>query len=168
MATDSSVLAWRIPGTAEPGGLPSVVRLTRLSSGRNFLDMDAPLALGTLRPLSEKRGSPGPGKRLEDRAASCSLGGRPSTRAAQRSSELWPGALPKDPLLHWTSYPLSSEASSCHPHRAWRGPFRVSSGQTHTRRGPHPSGSAPSGPRHLVCKGEGSLIPGDLSLPAAL
>ena len=24
MATDSSVLAWRIPGTAEPGGLPSV------------------------------------------------------------------------------------------------------------------------------------------------
>ena len=24
MATHSSVLAWRIPGTAEPGGLPSV------------------------------------------------------------------------------------------------------------------------------------------------
>ena len=24
MATDSSVLAWRIPGTAEPGGLPSM------------------------------------------------------------------------------------------------------------------------------------------------
>ena len=24
MATDSSVLAWRIPGTEEPGGLPSV------------------------------------------------------------------------------------------------------------------------------------------------
>ena len=24
MATDSSVLAWRIPGTGEPGGLPSV------------------------------------------------------------------------------------------------------------------------------------------------
>ena len=24
MATHSSILAWRIPGTAEPGGLPSV------------------------------------------------------------------------------------------------------------------------------------------------
>ena len=24
MATDSSVLAWRIPGMAEPGGLPSM------------------------------------------------------------------------------------------------------------------------------------------------
>ena len=24
MATDSSVLAWRIPGTGEPGGLPSM------------------------------------------------------------------------------------------------------------------------------------------------
>ena len=26
MATDSSVLAWRIPGTGEPGGLPSMGR----------------------------------------------------------------------------------------------------------------------------------------------
>ena len=25
MATHSSVLAWRIPGTGEPGGLPSMV-----------------------------------------------------------------------------------------------------------------------------------------------
>ena len=39
MATHSSVLAWRIPGAAEPGGLPSVygvaqsrTRLKRLSS----------------------------------------------------------------------------------------------------------------------------------------
>ena len=37
MATHSSVLAWRIPGTGEPGGLPSVglqsqTRLRRLSS----------------------------------------------------------------------------------------------------------------------------------------
>ena len=46
MATHSSVLAWRIPGTAEPGGLPSMgvaqsqTRLKRLSSSsaalRNF------------------------------------------------------------------------------------------------------------------------------------
>ena len=41
LATHSSVLAWRIPGTAEPGGLPSVgsqksrTRLTRLSSSRS-------------------------------------------------------------------------------------------------------------------------------------
>ena len=38
MVTHSSVLAWRIPGTGEPGGLPSVgfaqsrTRLKRLSS----------------------------------------------------------------------------------------------------------------------------------------
>ena len=37
MATHSSVLAWRIPGTVEPGGLPSVgshsrTRLKQLSS----------------------------------------------------------------------------------------------------------------------------------------
>ena len=36
MATHSSVLAWRIPGTGEPGGLPSMgshrVELKRLSS----------------------------------------------------------------------------------------------------------------------------------------
>ena len=37
MATHSSVLAWRIPGTGEPGGLPSMgsqgrTQLNRLSS----------------------------------------------------------------------------------------------------------------------------------------
>ena len=37
MTTHSSVLAWRIPGTGEPGGLPSLgsqsqIRLKRLSS----------------------------------------------------------------------------------------------------------------------------------------
>ena len=41
MATHSSILAWRIPGTGEPGGLPSMgvtqsrTRLTRLSSSSN-------------------------------------------------------------------------------------------------------------------------------------
>ena len=43
MATHSSVLAWRIPGTAEPGGLPAVygvaqswTRLKRLSSSSSM------------------------------------------------------------------------------------------------------------------------------------
>ena len=43
MATYSSVLAWRIPGTGEPGGLPDVygvtqsrTRLKRLSSMQPF------------------------------------------------------------------------------------------------------------------------------------
>ena len=41
MATHSSVLAWRIPGTGEPGGLPSVgsqsrTRLKRLSSSSSM------------------------------------------------------------------------------------------------------------------------------------
>ena len=42
MATHSSVLAWRIPGTVEPGGLPSMgsqsqTRLKRLSSSSSTL-----------------------------------------------------------------------------------------------------------------------------------
>ena len=41
MATHSSVLAWRIPGTEEPGGLPSVgsqslTRLKQLSSSNSW------------------------------------------------------------------------------------------------------------------------------------
>ena len=41
MATHSSVLAWRIPGTAEPGGLPymgshSQARLKQLSSSSSL------------------------------------------------------------------------------------------------------------------------------------
>ena len=41
MATQSSVLAWRIPGTGKPGGLPSMgsqsrTRLKRLSSSSTY------------------------------------------------------------------------------------------------------------------------------------
>ena len=44
MATHSSVLAWRIPGTVEPGGLPSMgshsrTRLKRLGSNMNLNDV---------------------------------------------------------------------------------------------------------------------------------
>ena len=47
MATHSSILAWRIPGTGEPGGLLSVAlhsrtRLTRLSSSNNHIDTQSP------------------------------------------------------------------------------------------------------------------------------
>ena len=35
MATHSSVLAWRIPGTAEPGGLPSMGSHLSCSSSSN-------------------------------------------------------------------------------------------------------------------------------------
>ena len=42
MATHSSVLAWRIPGTAEPGGLPGVAQsqtqLMRLSSSSSSFE----------------------------------------------------------------------------------------------------------------------------------
>ena len=46
MATDSSVLAWRIPGTGEPGGLPpmgshSQTRLKRLSSSSSIYQFDS-------------------------------------------------------------------------------------------------------------------------------
>ena len=46
IATHSSVLAWRIPGTGEPGGLPSVgsqsqTRLKRLSSSSSIAVRDS-------------------------------------------------------------------------------------------------------------------------------
>ena len=57
MATHSSVLAWRIPGTGEPGGLPSIgvaqsrTQLKRLSSSNIILNGERlklfPLRLGT-------------------------------------------------------------------------------------------------------------------------
>ena len=53
MATHSSVLAWRIPGTGEPGGLPSMglqsrTRLTRLSSSSRIKVIYSSLYLNTL------------------------------------------------------------------------------------------------------------------------
>ena len=54
MATPSSVLAWRIPGTAEPGGLPSMgsqsqTRLKRLSSSSRLFDsLEKTLMLGKI------------------------------------------------------------------------------------------------------------------------
>ena len=47
MATHSSVLAWRIPGTGEPGGLPSLgshsrTRLKRLSSSSSSMPAPGP------------------------------------------------------------------------------------------------------------------------------
>ena len=50
MATHSSILAWRIPGTAEPGGVPSMgsqsrTRLKRLSSSSSSIDGKVKLKL---------------------------------------------------------------------------------------------------------------------------
>ena len=57
MATHSSVLAWRIPGTGEPGGLPDVygvaqsrTRLKRLSSSSSSVLNLATLPQGACAP----------------------------------------------------------------------------------------------------------------------
>ena len=50
MATHSSVLAWRIPGTVEPGGLPSVGSHT---VGHDWSDLAAAAAIGN------RKASPG-------------------------------------------------------------------------------------------------------------
>ena len=58
MATQSSVLAWRIPGTGEPGGLPSLgsqsrtllKRLSSSSSSRDYYDTEHP---DDFRPVKE-------------------------------------------------------------------------------------------------------------------
>ena len=52
MATHSSILAWRVPGTAEPGGLPSM-RFHRVGHDRSDLaaaaaDLDEFMKLGPL------------------------------------------------------------------------------------------------------------------------
>ena len=49
MATHSSVLAWRIPGTGEPGGLPSM-GLHRV--GHDWSDLAAAAAAGMIWLLS--------------------------------------------------------------------------------------------------------------------
>ena len=56
MATHSSVLAWRIPGTGEPGGLPSVglhsqTRLKQLSSSSSNTESSRQPFKATLVPL---------------------------------------------------------------------------------------------------------------------
>ena len=55
VATPSSVLAWRIPGTGEPGGLPSVgshsrTRLKQLSSSSSYAPDMALRAVYTVFP----------------------------------------------------------------------------------------------------------------------
>ena len=111
------------------------INVTRIAISRafgNFSDMDAPLALRTLRPLSEKRGSPGPGKRLEDRTASCSLRGRPST--SRRPKTL--GVLARG-SAQGASPPL---VSSTVLRSVLPPPPQGLEGQTHTHRGPHSVG----------------------------
>ena len=55
MATHSSVLAWRIPGTGEPGGLPSM-GLHRV--GHDWSDLAAAAAAEDLRHLKGQERSP--------------------------------------------------------------------------------------------------------------
>ena len=49
MATHSSALAWRIPGTAEPGGLPSV---GSHRIGHDLNDLAAAAAAAAAEPLN--------------------------------------------------------------------------------------------------------------------
>ena len=51
MATHSSVLAWRIPGTVEPGGLPSV-GLHRV--GHNYSNLAAATAMTWVQSLGQE------------------------------------------------------------------------------------------------------------------
>ena len=55
MATHSSVLAWRIPGMAEPGGLPSMgsqsrTQLNRLSSSSSSRSLNENSGILAIRP----------------------------------------------------------------------------------------------------------------------
>ena len=50
MATHSSVLAWRVPGTEEPGGLPS---MGSHRVGHGCIDLAAAAAADQRKPLQE-------------------------------------------------------------------------------------------------------------------
>ena len=52
MATHSSVLAWRIPGTEEPGGLPSMGSQSRTRLSRGNLVQQPAAASSSVAPLS--------------------------------------------------------------------------------------------------------------------
>ena len=52
MATHSSVLVWRIPGTGVPGGLPS---MGSHRVGHDWRDLAATAARSTWRPLKSLR-----------------------------------------------------------------------------------------------------------------
>ena len=52
MATHSSVLAWRIPGTGEPGGLPS---MQSHRVGHDWSDLAAAAAAQTIQNLKEQK-----------------------------------------------------------------------------------------------------------------
>ena len=114
------------------------INVTRIAISRafgNFSGMEVPLPLGILRP-----GSPGPGKRLEDRAASCSLRGRPSTSCrAKTLGVLARGSVQgASPPLNFRSTVLRSRLLP--PPQGLEGTLPSQFGQTHTRRGPHPVG----------------------------
>ena len=59
MATHSSVLAWRIPGTGEPGGLPSMGFQYFGHLMRRADSLEKTLMLGGIRGR-RRRGRPGP------------------------------------------------------------------------------------------------------------
>ena len=50
MATHSSVLAWRIPGTGEPGGLPDVYGVAQSRTRLKRLSSSSSMAGGILAP----------------------------------------------------------------------------------------------------------------------
>ena len=52
MATHSSVLAWRIPGTGEPGGLPS---MGSHSVGHDCYDLAAAATAGLIELMEARR-----------------------------------------------------------------------------------------------------------------
>ena len=106
------------------------INVTRIAISRafgNFSGMEVPLPLGILRP-----GSPGPGKAWKTARLLAAPGAAPLLRATQRPSEFWPGALPKEPLLHW-SPPLSSQKR---PSATPAGPGGDPSGSVRARRTP--------------------------------
>ena len=91
MATHSSVLAWRIPGTGEPGGLPSV---GSHRVGHDWSDLAAAAAANT-NPSRDRRM---PSKLLIrwNGKAACDLAGGSGARrcpwgVARRCPGVWPG-----------------------------------------------------------------------------
>jgi len=85
MATHSSVLAWRIPGTGEPGGLPStgshrVTHVKRWSTSLTIREIQSKLQCSTTShkpewPSSKSLQTINTGEAVEKREPFCTVGG---------------------------------------------------------------------------------------------
>ena len=117
MATHSSILVWRIPGTREPGGLPSMGSRRVRHDWSDLAAAAAGLQLLKKEILSESQGWPGAQERWLGPQKTSERSGRGFSRPLMRSSGSWDST--EEPGITEVSVlPMVTSLSSCR--RCWR------------------------------------------------